>query len=149
LNTSKKGITDLLFRLPTNVNELAEDSRDNTPDCKDNFFEVNVLSSNAFSISPKKLAACQVKQSDEVLKPFINLHQEIDIQEARKNYVQIWKLRNRLTKRKATVTEEEKFLEIEGLMYFLSVGDSESPRLRLYVLRELETISRWTRSYGC
>jgi hypothetical protein len=32
------------------------------------------------------------------------------------------------------------FLEIAGLMYYLSDGDSESPRLRPYVTRELESL---------
>lgn len=133
---------DLLSRLPTSIkeNEPEEESNDDEPDCKDNFFEVNVLNSNAFALSPKKLAGCQVKQKDELIKPFLDLPKEINIQEAQKNDVQIRKLRNKLTKGTATVTEEKKFLEIEGLMYYLSDGDSESPRLRLYVPRELESL---------
>jgi hypothetical protein len=131
---------DLLSRLPNTVKETEDEMSDNEPDCKDNFFEVNVLNSNAFSMSPKKLAACQVKHSNDLLKPFIDLPQEINNQEAQKKDVQIRKLRNRLTKGTATVTEEKKFLEIEGLMYYLSDGDSESPRLRLYVPRDLESL---------
>ena len=94
-------------------------------------FAILYFNSNNFSVPPKQLAACQVKQRDELLIPFIDLPQEIDIREAQKNDDQIRKLRNRLAIGTATVTEEEKFLEIEGFMYYLSDGDSESPRLRL------------------
>lgn len=50
---------------------------------------------------------------------------------------QINKLKNRLNKGTTTTTEEEKFLEIDGLMYYILDGDSEGPRLRLYVPHEL------------
>lgn len=50
------------------------------------------------------------------------------------------KLRDRLRKGTATTTEEKKFLQIDGLMYYLSGGDAEGPRLRFYVLRELESL---------
>jgi hypothetical protein len=43
------------------------------------------------------------------------------------NHDQIRKLRNRLAKGTSTVTEEKKFLKTEGLMYYLSDGDSGSP----------------------
>jgi hypothetical protein len=101
---------DLLSRLPFKANEPEDDLSDNEPDCKDNFFEVNVLNSDNFSVPPKKLAACQVKQSDELLKPFIHvdLPQEINIREAQRNDDQIRNLRNRLAKGTATVTEEKK-----------------------------------------
>lgn len=59
-----------------------------------------------------------------------------------KSYKQIVKLKEKLKekieKRKTTRFEEQKFLKIEGLLYYLSYGDSESPRLRLYVPQELE-----------
>lgn len=50
------------------------------------------------------------------------------------------KLRDRLRKGTATTTEEKKFLQIDGLIYYLSGGDAEGPRLRFYVLRELESL---------
>lgn len=50
------------------------------------------------------------------------------------------KLRDRPRKGTATTTEEKKFLQIDGLMYYLSGGDAEGPRLRFYVLRELESL---------
>ncbi|XP_065928361.1 uncharacterized protein [Magallana gigas] len=131
---------DLLSRLPT-VNlecEEEEQSEHDEPDVKDNFFEVNVLNSNAFS--PKRLARCEVKQHDELVKPFIDLPEEINIKDSQQHDEQIKKLKNRLNKGTATATEEKKFLEIDGLMYYLSDGDSDGPKLRLYVPRELELL---------
>ncbi|XP_052710929.1 uncharacterized protein LOC128185352 [Crassostrea angulata] len=130
----------LLSRLPT-VNlecEEKEQSEHDEPDVKDNFFEVNVLNSNAFS--PKRLARCEVKQHDELVKPFIDLPEGINIKESQQHDKQIKKLKNRLNKGTATATGEKRFLEIDGLMYYLSDGDSEGPRLRLYVPRELELL---------
>lgn len=100
---------DLLSRLPT-VNlecEEEEQSEHDEPDVKDNFFEVNVLNSNAFS--PKRLARCEVKQHDELVKPFIDLPEEINIKESQQHDEQIKKLKNRLNKGTATATEEKKF----------------------------------------
>eukprot|EP00105_Crassostrea_gigas_P025107 XP_011445573.1 PREDICTED: uncharacterized protein LOC105340996 [Crassostrea gigas] len=127
-----------LQKLPT-VNlecEEEEQSEHDEPDVKDNFFEVNVLNSNAFS--PKRLARCEVKQHDKLVKPCIDLPEEINIKESQQHDEQIKKLKNRLNKGTATATEEKKFLEIDGLMYYLSDGDPEGRRLRLYVPRELE-----------
>jgi hypothetical protein len=101
---------DLLSRLPSSGNEPEDDLSDNEPECKDNFFEVIVLNSNIFSVLPKKLPTCKVKKSDELLKPFIDLPQEINIREAQTNDDQIRKLRNRLAKGTATSTEEKKVL---------------------------------------
>lgn len=90
------------------------------PDVKDNFFEVNVLNSNAFS--PKRLAKCKVRQPDEVIEPFIAVPEDVDVKESQTNDEQIKKLKDRL--KKGTATEEKKFLEIDGLMYYLSDGDA-------------------------
>lgn len=131
---------DLLSRVPSGgKDDETEDQSDcDEPDVKDNFFEINVLNSNAFS--PKSLAKCEVKQHDEILKPFIDLPEDIDVRESQMNDEQIKKLKDRLRKGTATATEEKKFLEIDGLVYYLSDGDAECPRLRLYVPRELESL---------
>lgn len=73
-----------------------------------------------------------------MIKPFLDLLEHIDVQELQKSDEQIVKLKERIEKGKATRFEEQKFLEIEGLLYYLAYGDSESPRLRLYVPQELE-----------
>lgn len=129
-----------MSRVPSGgKDDETEDQSDcDEPDVKDNFFEINVLNSNAFS--PKRLAKCEVKQPDEILKPFIDLPEDIDVRESQMSDEQIKKLKDRLKKGTATATEEKKFLEIDGLMHYLSDGDAECPRLRLYVPRELESL---------
>ena len=74
--TGKKVDNNITTTVIHNLKDFGYYGNCNFKSCKkmkDNFFEVNVLNSNAFSLSPKKLAACQIKQSDEVLKPFIDL----------------------------------------------------------------------------
>lgn len=67
--------------------EEEEQSEDDEPDVKGNFFEVNVLYSNA--LSPKWLAKCEVKQQDKLIKPFIDLPEGINIKETQQNDEQI------------------------------------------------------------
>lgn len=86
------------------------------------------------------MAKCEVIEHDELIKPFIDLPREINIKESQRNDGQIQKIRSRLKKEKATVTEERIFLEVDGLMYHIADGDSKEPRLRLYVPRKLETL---------
>lgn len=64
--------------------------------------------------------------------------------ESQQNEEKTKKLKNRLSKRTATATKEKNFLEIDDLMYYLSDGDSEGPRLRLYIPSELELLA-----HGC
>lgn len=73
---------DLLSRVPSGSKDgETEDQSDcDEPDVKDNFFEINVLNSNAFS--PKSLAKCEVKQPDKLLKPFIDLPKDIDVRDS-------------------------------------------------------------------
>ena len=70
---------DLLSRLPSTISddEAEEKSECDEPDVKDNFFEVNVLNSNVFS--PKRLARCEVKQQNELLKLFNDLPEDVNI----------------------------------------------------------------------
>lgn len=76
---------DLLSRVPSGgkYDETEDQSDCDEPDVKDNFFEISLLNSNAFS--PKRLAKCEVKQPDELLKPFIDLPKDIDVRESQKN----------------------------------------------------------------
>lgn len=76
-----------------------------------------------------------------MIKLFLDLPENIDGQKLQKSDEQIVKLKERIEKGKATRFEEQKFLEIEGLLYYLAYGDSESPRLRLYVPQKLEEIT--------
>jgi hypothetical protein len=78
---------------------------------------------------PKKLAACRVKQSDEVLKPFIDLPQEINLREDQKNDDQIRKLRNRLAKGTATVTEDRNSLKLKALCTIFPMETPSLPNL--------------------
>lgn len=89
-------------------------SENDEPDVKGNFFEVNVLYSNA--LSPKWLAKCEVKQQDKLIKPFIDLPEGINIKESQQNDEQIKKMTNRPNKGTTTATEEKKFLEINGIV---------------------------------
>lgn len=126
---------DLLSRLLSATSEGEEEQSEfDKPDVKENFFEVNVLNSNAFS--PKRLAKCEVKL-EELMKPFVDLPEEVVIKESQQDDEQIKKLKYLLIKGTATATEEKKFLEIDGLIFYLSDGDSEDPKIRLYVPREL------------
>lgn len=56
------------------------------------------------------MARCEVKQHDEMIKPFIDIQKEINIKESQQNDEQIKKLKSRLNKGTATAAEEKKFL---------------------------------------
>lgn len=98
---------NLLSRLQTVNPECEEEkqSEHDEPDIKHNFFEVNLLNSNA--LSPKRLARCEVKQHDELTKPFIDIQKEINIKESQQNDEQIKKMKNRPNKGTTTATEKK------------------------------------------
>lgn len=73
-----------------------------------------------------------------MINPFFHLPENINFKKSQQNDEQVKKLKNRLNKGLATATEDKKFLVIDSLMYYLSDGDSEDPRLRLYIPSELE-----------
>lgn len=62
------------------------------------------------------MARCEVKQHDELIKPFIDIQKEINIKESQQNDEQIKKMKNRPNKGTTTATEEKKFLEINGIV---------------------------------
>lgn len=119
---------DLLSRLPSNTLDNKEGKDENEPDVKDNTFEVSAINFNR--IESKLFVNSDFKVHDDLIKPFLDLLEHIDVQELQKSDEQIVKLKERIEKGKATRFEEQKFLEIEGLFYYLAYGDSESPRLR-------------------
>lgn len=118
---------DLLSRLPDVTPKCVQEDQSeyDEPDIKDNFFEVNVFNSNTFS--PKKTAKCEENECDELSKPFIDLPQEINIKESQRKDYQIQKIKR--SEKGTTITEERKFLEVDGFMYYLSDGDLEGPKL--------------------
>lgn len=115
---------DLLSRLPSNTPDNKEDKDENEPDVNDNTFEVSAINSNR--IESKLFVNSDFKVPDDLIKPFLDLPEHIDVQELQKSDEQIVKLKERIEKGKATRFEEQKFLEIEGLLYYLAYGDSES-----------------------
>lgn len=87
---------DLLSRIPTANHECEENklSEMNKPVFKDNLFKVKILNLNTFS--SKRLAKCQGKQHDEMIKPFIDLPEQVNTKESQQNDRQIKKLKNKL-----------------------------------------------------
>lgn len=130
---------DLLSRLPSYTPDNKEGKDENEPDANDNTFEISAIHSNR--IEPKLFVNSDFKVPDDLIKLFLDLPENIDGQKLQKSDEQIVKLKERIEKGKATRFEEQKFLEIEGLLYYLAYGDSESPRLRLYVPQKLEEIT--------
>lgn len=67
---------------------------------------------------------------EELIKSFIGLSEEKK-KESQQNDEQIKKRKSWLSKGTALATEEMKFLELDGLMYYLSDRDLKGQRLRL------------------
>lgn len=75
---------------------------------------MNVLNSN--TILPKILIKCEARQHDELIKPLIDLPEDVNIKESQENDEQITKLKNWLYKGNATTTKEKKLIEIADSM---------------------------------
>ena len=106
-------------------------------DKTDNPLQINAINSNDFE--PKDYAISTLTDDGEIQKVEIDLPQSIDVKTEQARDPDIVQLRERLQSGKATKTEENKFIDAtDGLLYYISNSDSEDPRLRLYVPKELE-----------
>lgn len=94
---------NLLSRLQTVNPECEEEkqSEHDEPDIKHNFFEVNLLNSNALSLKDWP------DVNDELIQPFIDIQKEINIKESQQNDEQIKKMKNRPNKGTTTATEKK------------------------------------------
>jgi hypothetical protein len=132
---------DLLSRIPgvptdqdaeqSKVSDSADD-----PDIDDRTFEIDAINSNEFN--PKDFASCQVEPPNDVSKPEIDLQTEIDMKQEQEADADIGKLRMRLRRGTANKTEHKHHMEIDGLLYYISQPDTDEPRLRLYIPKEIE-----------
>jgi len=94
------------------------------------------LNSNKFR--PRYFASCEDEPPDDLMKPHMDLPKDIDIKPEQDRNQESVKLMSRLSNGKATKTEQEYFLVIDEVLYYLSSADSDNPKLRLYIPEELE-----------
>ena len=133
---------DLLSRLPTGEDSNLESARDTDElevdlDLDDRTLQVSVLNSNTFV--PKEFAKCELQEHEDLVKPFVDLPEDINILKEQNSDSTLSELKSRIETGKATKTESEKYLETgDGLTYYLSYADSEFPRMRLYIPETLE-----------
>lgn len=95
---------------------------ENEPNVNDNTFEVSAINSNRIEL--KLFVNSDFKVPDDLIKPFVDLPENIDVQKLQKSDEQIVKLKERIKKRKATRFEVQIFFETEGLLYYLIYGYS-------------------------
>ena len=101
--------------------------------------EIGAINSN--EINPRHFASSHVDPPGDVIKPDIDLPEDLNMVEEQQKDEEIGKLKNRINKGTATKAEQTHYFETEdGLLYYLSQSDSEDPRLRLYIPQEMENI---------
>lgn len=133
---------DLLSRLPTDASEEPQETQETQEeaqdilDVDDRALEIGTLNSNRFR--PKDYASCEVNEPDDIVKPQMDLPQDINIIQEQENDQDIVQLRARLSNGKATKTEEGRYLVIDNTLYYLSNADSDDPNLRLYIPKTME-----------
>ena len=139
---------DLLSRLPDQEESqngspeqhiTHQSEGDGEPDIDDRTLKINAINSNEFE--PRDFAECQLSDTEpDLQKADTDLPKTMDIKKEQARDPDIEQLKGRLNTGKATKSEENKFLETEGILYYLSNADSEEPRMRLYIPSHLEPL---------
>ena len=126
----------MLSRIPDS-GDGEEKSEEVSLDVNDRMLEVNTLASNNFD--PRMYASCNPDFSEDLVKPALDLSEEIDIVKEQEQDEIIQELKQKLVNGKVTKTEQRQYMIVEGLLYFIFDVDS-NPTLRLFIPQGLKSL---------